>query len=242
MRQAVGSNAMKANIYSNKTKIGTTELSVTDNSMGCLSGEFIPNISYNQIKDKVLKFNSMEKKDFKLWENLRLNVQLENGYFIYPIGGISIYDFYELKDENIEIDVSGVYRHVIEEYFENDQIESFIEEPWESISIDQKIAFEEELKKEIGYEKDIFRNLLDFKKPHTLNEYTFSALCTSGINDDVLFAIHKNSGSEYSFVLVHLTWSQKREKTINFPLTEYFSDFDKFRQKMMMPDNIEWKK
>jgi hypothetical protein len=61
------------------------------------------------------------------------------------MGGIMIYDFVELQEEKAEIDIAGVFRHVLEDYFKTEPPRIFAEEPWEDITIDQKIAFENEL-------------------------------------------------------------------------------------------------
>lgn len=132
---------MQAKIYSNRTLIGSVSLRITDESMGVLSGEFIPNQSYMEIRNKVWKFNSANKKDFDLWYGLGLNSQLENGYFIHAIGGISIWDVQELKDEKIEIDIAGVFRHVIDDFFKLEPPRLFVEEPWEDITIEKKNSF-----------------------------------------------------------------------------------------------------
>lgn len=230
---------MKANIYSNKLQIGIVDLKIYDESMGGLGGEFVPNDNYLKIKDKVLKFNDAKKKDFTLWNSLRINVQLENGYFLQPMGGIKIYDFIELQEEKAEIDIAGVFRHVIDDYFKTEPPRIFVEEPWEDITIDQKIAFENELKKEIGQDNGLINRLIGSKKKHLMAEYDFSALCTSCRNDDVLFSIYSNKNLNFNFALVHLTWKQKQEND-NYPRTEFYKDFDDFKYNRMTPDKMEW--
>ncbi len=230
---------MKATIYSNKMKIGTTKLAVSDDSMGVLSGEFIPNDNYLMIRNQVHKFNGLKKKDFDLWYNLRFNAQLENEYFMHPTGGISIWDIKGLPDEKIDIDIAGLFRHVIDDFIKSEPPISFVEEPWESITIDQKIAFENELKKEIGQDIGLLSRLLNSKNKHVMSGFDFSAICTSGMNDDVLFSIYNNKGSDNDLALVHLTWKQKQEKG-NYPKTEFYKDFDDFKYNKMIPDKIEW--
>lgn len=230
---------MVTKIYSNKTLIGTTDLRIIDDSMGVLSGEFIPNEDYSRIRESVWKFNSKNDKDFDLWNSLRLNVQLGNGYFIYPIGGISIGDVRELKKEKIDIEIAGVFSHVIDDYFKTDPSSFFVEEPWEGITIDQKIAFENELMKEIGKEKGLIKRLIGSKKKHIMAEYNFSALCTSCRNDEVLFSIHSDKHNDYDFALVHLTWKQKQED-YKFPRTQFYKSFDDFKSNKMTPDKVDW--
>ncbi len=230
---------MLTKIYSNKILIGKADLSISDDSMGVLSGEFIPNNDYLAIREIIWKFNSTNDKDFDLWKSLRLNVQLENGYFLHSIGGISIWDVQELKDEKIDIEIAGVFRHVIDDFFKTDPPRLFVEEPWEDLTIDQKIAFENELKKEIGIDKGLINRLIGSKKKHVMTEYDFSALCTSGMNDNVLFSIHSSKNFDFDFALVHLTWKQKQEAG-NFPKTDFYKDFDDFKYNKMIPDKIEW--
>ncbi len=230
---------MQTKIYSNKILIGKTELSISDDSMGVLSGEFIPNEDYKTIREIVWKFNSTNDKDFELWKSLRLNVQLENGYFLHSIGGISIWDVQEFKDDKIDIEIAGVFRHVIDDFYKTEPPRLFVEEPWEDLTIDQKIAFENELQKEIGLDKGLINRLIGSKKKHIMAEYDFSALCTSGMNDDVLFSIYSEKKQDYDFALVHLTWKQKQENE-NYPRTEFYKDFDDFKYNRMTPDKIDW--
>ncbi len=230
---------MKTNIYSNNLQIGFVDLRINDESMGGVGGSFVPNENYSKIKDKVLKFNASEEKDFNLWNSLRFNAQLENGYFLHPMGGIMIYDFPELQEEKPEIGIAGVFRHVIDDYFKTEPPRIFVEEPWEDITIDQKIAFENELKKEIGQDNVLINRLIGSKKKHLMTEYEFSALCTSCRSDDVLFSIYSDRNLDYDFALVHLTWKQKQEID-NYPITEFFKDFDDFKYNQMTPDKIEW--
>ena len=155
------------------------------------------------------------------------------------MGGIMIYDFIELQEEKAEIDIAGVFRHVIVDYFKSEPPRIFVEEPWENITIDQKIAFENELKKEIGQDNGLINRLIGSKKKHVMTEYDFSALCTCGMNDNVLFSIHSNKNSDYAFALVHLTWKQKQEAE-NYPKTKFYKDFDDFKYNKMTPDKIDW--
>lgn len=49
---------MKSKIYSNRKLIGTSELEITDESMGVVSGKFIPNENYNDIQKKIWDFHN----------------------------------------------------------------------------------------------------------------------------------------------------------------------------------------
>lgn len=232
---------MKAVIFSNKDQIGTCVLEVSDNSMGVLSGIFIPNEYYESIRQHMWTFNNSNRRDFEFYNKLRLNVQLENGYFLFPTGGISILDIEELKDEPIQLDVSGVFRHVIEDYFENTISELPLQQPWEFISIEQKIAFEDELKKEVGLEnrKEFFGFLRNRQEGHYFKDVEVSALAHTGMNDAVLFAMYRPQ-SEFDFVVVHLTWKGKLESDPKWPRAEYYKSFDDFKHKRMFPDKLEW--
>lgn len=233
---------MKATIYSNKETIGTTLLKVSDNSMGVLSGVFIPNENYKSIRHRIWEFNQETKdKDFEVIKSLRLNVQLDNGYFLLPLGGISIWDLEDLKDEPIELDVVGVFRHVIQDYFENTEETPILQEPWNFLTIGQKIAFENELKIEIGTDEKngIFGFVKRKMENHNLKNIEVSALANTGMNDDVLFAIY-DSKLDYDFVIVHLTWKRGKEKNPNWPIINYCKDFDEFKYKKMFPDKVEW--
>lgn len=229
---------MKTKIYSNKTLIGSADLKISDESMGVISGEFIASEGYYSIRENVREFNSSKNKNYVLWNNLRFNAQLENGYFIHSIGGISIGDFQEVTNEKIEIDIAGVLKPSIVDFFKSETLAEFVEEPWECITINQKIAFENELEKEIEEDKGFLNWLKGSKKKHPMTGYDFSALCTSGINDDVLFSIDKRN-SDYAFALIHLTWSQKKEIENN-PKPTFFKTFEDFKHNKMIPDKIDW--
>lgn len=230
---------MKAKIYSHKELIGTTELIVGDQTMGCVYGNFIPTETYfKTIQKFVWKFWATNKPNYKKWHSLRLNVQLENGYFLFPKGGYTIDDLEELPNEPKRIDITGLDRHVIEDFFLQKTPRPFLEEPWYQIDIEQKIGLENELNKEIGLIEKSFFNYLKKSSKHFLTDYKFSALASYGCNDDVLFAVQKKDFDK-SFAVIHLTWKGKKEVD-DFPSTDFFSDFDEFKYLRMYPDKIEW--
>jgi hypothetical protein len=232
---------MQADVYSNEILIGTTDLKLGDESMGCVFGEFLPNQNYyDKIQKVVWKFWETNKPDYKEWYSLRLNVQLENGYFLYPIGGYTIDDMEDLKDESKRIEITGLYRHVIDDFFKSDKPKELVGKPWHYVSIRQKIAFENELKKELGFKReksffDIFKGKPD---NHILLDFNCSALCKDQRNDDVLFVTH-NQTSNNAFAVVHLTWSGKKEYK-NFPSTHFYKDFEDFKRQQMDIDISEW--
>ena len=239
---------MKSTIYSNNLNIGIADLIVTDSSMGVLGGRFSPNENYNQIRPVIWKFMDAPngQKDFNSLKKLRINVQLENEYFVFALGAVTIWDHPECKDDPIEIDVAGVYRHVIDDFFLNQSPDSVLQEPWEFISIDQKLAFEDELSKEIGEKAVEKKRFWSFHRKkssnnHPLVDYNFSAVAKSGRSDDVLFAIDVPlKDNQSTFAVVHLTWKGSQEHSPQWPRTEYFGDFAEFKEKRMGPENADW--
>ncbi len=228
-------NKMKATIYSHKTIIGTADLQVGDESMGCIFGQFIPNDNYfKNIQRFVWEFWKIGEPNNVKWDSLRFNAQLDNGFFILSCGGYTFDDSPDFPDEPKRIDIAGINIDVLN--FKSDMLL----EPWNTIRIEQKISFEDELIKEITPEKSLL-NFFKVKDHHRLIGSEFSAFAKYGPNDDVLFEVNKE-GDESRFAVVHLTWiSRKAELSNYFPATHFFPDFDDFAEKRMKPDNKEWK-
>jgi hypothetical protein len=232
---------MRAKVYSKEILIGTTNLKLGDESMGCVYGDFFPNQNYfDKIQKYVWRFWETNNPNYKEWNSLRLNVQLENGYFLHPIGGYTIDDIEDFKDEPKRIDIAGLYRHVIDDFFKLDNPRELVSKPWYYVSIREKIAFENELKKELGVK--VQKSFLDiFKgKPnnHTLLDFDCSALCKDQRNDDVCF-VTNNQNSDYCFAVVHLTWSSNKEYK-DYPRTNFYKDFNDFKTQRMNNDISEW--
>ena len=229
---------MKAKVYSHKELIGTTELKVGDEAMGCVYGEFTPTeIYFKTIQKSVWEFWRTNKPNYKKWHSLRLNVQLENGYFLFPIGGYTINDVQALPNEPKRIDIAGLDRHIFEDYFQQNTRRSFLEKPWCQIDIDRKIDLEDELHKEIGFVNRSFLDFFKIRTNHFLTDFEFSALATYQRSDDVLFSVHKIEFDK-KFAVIHLTWKGKKEVE-DFPATDFFIDFDEFKSMKMYPDKIE---
>ena len=205
---------MNAKIYSNEKFIGTVELLLGDETMGGLYGEFLPTADYySYVQKAVWKFWSAQRPDYIKWSSLNFNARLDNGYFLYAVGGFTIDDSSEFPNEPKRIDIVGVDRHVIEDFFLQPEPRPFVEEPWESITIEQKIAFESELKTEMGnYQLGFsFLGLFNFKPDnHVLADFEISALRHDSRSDDVLFVTRKRD-CEKEFAVVHLTWRGERE-------------------------------
>ena len=232
---------MKAKIFSHEKQIGTTELYLGDENMGCLYGDFIPNENYYKYVQKtVWDFWSTSKPDYHKWNAMKFNIQLDNGYFIFAAGGFTFDDIQELQEEPKRIDIAGVDRHVIEDFFLQKEPRPFTKDPWEPISIEQKIAFENELRKEIGiYQDKSFWDLFTSNKSqHILADFEISALCHDSRNDDVLFITRKQNYNK-QFAIIHLTWRGSKEID-NYPRVEFYDSFDDFKYNRLYPDKAEW--
>lgn len=233
---------MKARVYSHKMLIGITELNIGDESMGCVYGKFEPNEKYfESIQKHVWDFWKTDQTDYQKWQALRFNIQLENGYFLFA-AGVTFDDIEDLPNEAVRIDVAGLDRIIFEEFFTQKKSSSFIEEPWGEISIEQKIAFEDELNKELGLEnqnKSVFSFLRPKPIKHPLSDYARSALCHDQRNDDILFVTRKN-GSNNQFAIVHLTWKGTKELE-GYPNTSFYVDFEDFKERKLSADIADWK-
>lgn len=232
---------MKADIFSNELLIGTADLSLSDDCMGCVYGDFLPTENYfDTVQKHVWKFWETNKPDYESWSKLRVNVQLENGYFVYPIGGYTIEDVKDLQEEPKRIELAGLYRHVIDDFFKPDKPKELVGNPWHYLSIGEKIGIENELKKELGVriEKSLFDIFTGKPNNHILLDFNCSALCKDQRNDDVLFVTY-NPNSDNGFAVVHLTWSSKREYK-DYPRTRFYKDFSDFKTQQMDIDSSEW--
>jgi hypothetical protein len=232
---------MKADVFSNEFLIGTADLKLSDESMGCVYGEFLPNQNYfDKVQQYVWRFWETNEPNYEEWIQLQLNVQLENGYFVYPIGGYTIEDIRDLQEEPKRIEIAGLYRHVIDDFFKSGKPKELVGKPWQYVSISEKIAFENELKKELGVkiEKSFFDFFIGKPINHILLDFHFSALCKDQRSDDVFF-VTSNEKSDNGFAVVHLTWSGKKEYK-DFPLTHFYKDFADFKTQQMDIDISEW--
>ncbi|MCZ8217065.1 MAG: hypothetical protein O9262_12535, partial [Cyclobacteriaceae bacterium] len=169
---------MKAKIFSHRQLIGTTDLQVGDKTMGGIFGGFVPTkIYFDRIQKSVWEFWQTNKPDYKKWCSLRLNVELENGIFLFPQGGYTIDDIKELPDQPKRIDIVGVDSRILKDFLLTNPPRPFVEEPWNELQIDQKTGFEDELKKELGIGDKSFFDFIDKPERHILFDSEFSAFC-----------------------------------------------------------------
>jgi hypothetical protein len=229
---------IKTKIYSNNLYIGKGLLKNTLSGMGAMFGEFVPNENYSKVKKEIQNLFELQFKengDYSAhWRKLRFNAQLENGYFLFAIGFFEIGDVKELPDEPLEIMMAGVLPCVFEHSRDKETFDStvnerrFLSQPWQIISIEEKIAFEDELEKEIGSTKEYNPAIFKLKNNHLLAKTEFSALAKNSENDEVIFAIH---GEAKGFIaVVHLTWSGKKEKDSRFPPTKLYQSLDEINE------------
>lgn len=201
---------MECFIYESNMLIGVTELKPGDVYMGELYGYFKPAEQYfESIQSTVQGFNTGNSDD---WYKLNLNAQLVNGCFLFARGGYIIDDMPELNGEPLHINIAGVRAEFITDFVKPILPRYFVEEPWDTITIEQKLFFEDQLRKELPF-------------GHALSNIHCSALCACIATDDILF--ETNDGR---FVLVHLTYGYNIHAA--WPLTTFFNSFEEFRIKM----------
>ncbi|MDO7883999.1 hypothetical protein [Hymenobacter cheonanensis] len=230
---------MKASIYSNQTLIGHTDLRPGDAAMGGVYGEFIPTVDYyRSVQKTVWEFNANTSPDYTAWQALALNVQLENGYFLFPMGGYSFDDNVKFPNEPIQVYLAGIAAEILEDFISFDPPRTFVEEPWEALTIAQKLALEAEFGREWG---NIFKSpLASAGSSSVVVGAQFSALCRLGTTDDVLFSVRESAAFTSPFALVHLTWSGRQEQNLSFPKMIFFNSFAEFKLERMYPDRSDW--
>lgn len=226
---------LKTKIYSNKLHIGTGLLNNSLSGMGATQGEFVPNENYHLVKKEIQQWHKLRNNDYcQKWRELRFNAQLESGYFLFAIGCFEISDIEELPDEPLEVMLAGVLSCVFEHFRDTEpfdptvKVKEFLPFPWQRISVEEKIAFEDELEKEIGSAKSYIPAIFKQKNNHLLAKTGFSALAKNSKNNEVVFAVH---GEAKGFIaVVNLTWSEKKEKDSRFPLTKLYQSLDEINE------------
>jgi hypothetical protein len=96
-------------------------------------------------------------------------------------------------------------------------------EPWDALCT-EPATFENELYNEVG-------------EHHVLFGRKVTAIARRYDCDDFLFQVHD---SEYSFAVVHLTYSTKREEDSKYPRTKIFKDINDWINGCMIVDNLEY--
>jgi hypothetical protein len=233
---------MKAQIFSHEQLIGTTELLIGDEHMGHIFGKFSPTeYYYMHVQKSAWEFQSSKKPDYNKWHSLNFNAQLENDCFVFASGGFTFDDSKEFPEDTIQINIAGIDSYIIEDFFKPEEPRPFVIKPWESITIRQKITFEEELRKELGIKntgKSFFNFFRDNYNDHILSDFETAALCKFGGNDYVLFRIEKQ-GLTHKFAVVHLTWRGAKEDK-DYPRVQFYESFDDFKYSRMYPDKADW--
>lgn len=226
-------------IYSHDKIIGTTELEVGDFSMGGLYGAFSPNQTYfTKIQKHAQEFLNTNGQNIKEWMILKFNIQLENGMFLFPLGGITIEDSEELPEIAKRIDLAGVDTRIIEDFIIENPPKIFVESPWEPLTIAQKLAFDNKLYKKIHPSGSIRNYFRRHSSIHILKEAMVSALCINVTTSEVLFEIQSKT-IDQRFALIAFKRSGL-DKISLLSDTILFHDFDEFKYLKMYPDRNEW--
>lgn len=96
-------------------------------------------------------------------------------------------------------------------------------EPWGALCT-ESFYFENELYNEVG-------------EHHILFGKRVTAIAKRYDCDDVLLQVHD---SKYSFAVVHLTYSTKREEDSKYPITKMFKDIHDWINECMIPEHSEY--
>ena len=144
-------------------------------------------------------------------KRLRLNVQLENGYFLLPYGGFAVEDFLGGTDE-IKLRALGVLPRCIQDFFKAAFPAPFLLEPWRPLTVDQKISIEDKL--------------LTLGLDHPLAKA--GQFCANGklaATQHVLFVMREMGGSQ--------RYAIAREGRLQVvDEFEFFEDFSQFKMRM----------
>lgn len=230
---------IRVKVFSRTLHIGTAELRDTLGGMGTMYGKFSPNENYSQVKKQIQENNDFKPhQSITEWHYLRFNAQLESGYFLFAIGDFSIDDFVEFQEEQLTLQLAGVLPCVFEYHRNEDPVDlrvkerDFLSEPWQKITIEEKIAFEDELEKEIGLPRLYNKEIWNTPNNHPLAQTEFSALAKNTLTNEVIFSIHgkptiirENREIAAFITVVNLTWSGKKEFG-NLPQIKFYHDLD----------------
>lgn len=228
---------MKAQVFSHEHLIGSVELGVIDAASATLAGELQCAPYFNQIAHILQDINSgLPRGNNMSMDELRINVRLENGWFLFPAKGFSIRalsnDATQNEECKFELRAIGVMPHVIENFFIRTPAREWPLQPWQAPDIALKLKMEDELLREIGLLKDEREKDEAMHFRHPLAEWRFCAqLHFNHWKDCVFAARHRQSGRE-AFVLVHLTWTERLEDS-PCPNRTFYSSFESFRRRCL---------
>ena len=91
---------MKCFIYIDAVKIGGADLSVIDESMGVIGGEFIPSGAYNKFQSLIQ--DQCEHKGISNLSDFNYRIAIANHIDLNPEGGIGITDLRDFDEIYIE--------------------------------------------------------------------------------------------------------------------------------------------
>jgi hypothetical protein len=102
-------NSMIASVYIGSEEIGKADFSIIDESMGVISGDFIPNENYEKYKHRIQKH--FEQKGISNIEDFNFRIVLEDNTELKPSGGIGIIDCFDFSEILVEaggLDISAL--------------------------------------------------------------------------------------------------------------------------------------
>ncbi|UEG52236.1 hypothetical protein LLH06_14810 [Mucilaginibacter daejeonensis] len=231
---------MNAQVFFKGEYIGSTLLQVGDASMGHLYGQLKPYKDRVRIIQKLTRsLNSGGDDNSKALNDLEINVQLENGYFLFAEGGITIGYIEDVEKDLIQIDIAGVDHQVIEDYLLTNPPVLFVEDPWYVLNIKKKIKLEEMFLQDLNAYTNRFDIL--FASHHTSERsigLKVLALCYTGYQGStVTLYIVKEEGFAKKFVTVD---RMVRGDEVYRPKLEIFEDLHHFKYFRMFPDKADW--
>ncbi len=231
---------MNAQVFFRGKYIGSTLLQVGDASMGHLYGQLKPYKDRVRIIQELMRsLNSGGDDNSKALNYLEINVQLENGYFLFAEGGITIGYIEDVEKDLIQIDIAGVDHQVIEDYLLANPPVLFVEDPWYVLNIKKKIKLEEIFLQDLNAYKNRFDIL--FAPRHTSQRsigLKFLALCSKGYQGStVTLYIVKEEGFAKKFVTVE---RMVMGKEVYHTKLEIFEDLHHFKYFRMFPDKADW--
>ncbi len=228
---------MKAAVFSHEHPIGSVELHVDESANNTLAGEMQCAPHYDQIAHILHDINSgLPRGNNMSMEELRINVRLANGCFLFPAQGFSIRelpnDGTQHAERTAELRAVGVMPHVIENFFVRRPAREWPLQHWQAPDIALKLKMEDELLYEIGQDVNEHSNGDSTPNNHPLSDWSLCAqLHFNHWKDCVFTARHRQSGRE-AFVLVQVPWSNRRERG-SWPMFQFFNSWNSFRRRCL---------